>query len=103
MTPTLKISAALLVLGLATPALADRPAARQIRQQERIAQGVASGELTARETIRLERQEARLHRQIRRDRADGGGLSPAERARIEAKQDRLSRRIYVQKHDAQSR
>ena len=40
-------------------------------QQDRIAQGVASGQLTARETAHLERQEAAVNREIRHDRADG--------------------------------
>jgi hypothetical protein len=76
---------------------------RQVRQQKRIGQGAQSGQLTARETARLERKEVRLNRQIRRDRADGGGLSAKERARIDRKQDRLSREIYREKHDAQHR
>ncbi len=72
---------------------------RQERQQQRIAQGVGSGQLTAGETARLERREAGLNRQIRRDRADGGGLTGRERARIERHQDRLSRQIYRGKHN----
>ncbi len=76
---------------------------RQVRQQERIAQGIKSGSLTAGETARLERREARLNREIRRDRRDGGGLTPAERARITRQQNRLSRQIYREKHDAQHR
>ena len=75
---------------------------RQARQQHRIAHGVASGELTARETYRLERQEGRIAAYEARSRADGGGLSARERARIEHMQDRESRRIYRQRHDAQS-
>ncbi len=76
-------------------------AARQREQQRRIAQGVQSGQLTPRETARLENQEARLNREIRRDRRSGGGLSPAERAKINRQQNRMSRRIYREKHDAQ--
>ena len=76
---------------------------RQVRQQKRIGQGVKSGQLTAKETAKLERKEVRLNRQIRRDRADGGGLSAKERARIDRKQDQLSREIYKEKHDAQHR
>jgi hypothetical protein len=72
---------------------------RQERQQQRIGQGVESGQLTAGETARLEGREARLNREIRRDRADGGGLSPHERAKIDRQQDRLSRQIYRDKHN----
>lgn len=74
---------------------------RQINQQRRIAQGIHSGELTAREAARLERKEARLNREIRRDRADGGALTLKERRKIGRQQDRLSRQIYREKHDNQ--
>jgi hypothetical protein len=62
---------------------------------------VGTGQLTPRETIRLERQEARLNREIRRDRHDGGGLGLRERHKINRQQNRLSREIYRQKHDRQ--
>lgn len=76
---------------------------RNYNQQARIAQGVRSGELTARETVRLETRECRLHNEIRRDRMSGGRLSFGERARIERMQNSLSRDIYIQKHDGQFR
>jgi hypothetical protein len=72
---------------------------RQDRQQDRIAQGVGSGQLTPRETARLEGREANLNRTIRRDRRSGGGLSTQERRQINRRQDRLSRDIHRQKHD----
>ena len=76
---------------------------RQKKQQARIADGVKDKELTARETVKLERKEAQLQRQIHRDRVDGGGLTPKERAKIDKKQDKLSREIYKEKHDNQTR
>ncbi len=76
---------------------------RSANQQQRVAQGVRSGELTRRETARIEAQERALHREIVRDRIDGGGLTPAERARIARQQSALSREIYREKHDAQRR
>ncbi|WP_224367967.1 hypothetical protein [Hyalangium versicolor] len=93
------------VVGLmaATPAEAARADRRQANQQARIVQGVNSGELTKREAVRLEAQHVALQREIRQDRADDGHLDAAERAKIERQQDRLNRRISVQKHDAQSR
>jgi membrane protein implicated in regulation of membrane protease activity len=84
----------------ATPAEA-RINQRQAHQQQRIARGVADGQLTARETYRLERQEGRIAAYEAHSRADGGGLSARERVRIEHMQDRESRRIYRQRHDAQ--
>ena len=41
---------------------------RQENQQDRIAQGAASGELTAAETARLETREAKLNHKSRKDR-----------------------------------
>jgi hypothetical protein len=98
-----KILAAVLVLSATSPALSAEVDRREANQQGRIAQGVRSGELTPRETARLERQEARIHREIRRERAaNGGALTPAERARVNRQQDRLSRRIYRAKHDGRT-
>ena len=74
---------------------------RKENQQDRIAQGVKSGELTAGETANLERKEARVNREIHRDRAKNGGtLTPKERRRINRQQNRLSRQIYRDKHNA---
>ena len=100
------ISAALLapaIFAQATPAVpatrAPRIRHRYQNQQKRIAQGVASGELTPRETAKIERNEARLRREVARDRVDGGGLTARERAKIDRHQNQLSREIYRQKHD----
>jgi hypothetical protein len=93
-----------LLLLPAAPAEAGRIPRREERQQARIARGVASGQLTARETARLERREARLHDDVRAMRAqNGGALTPAEHARVERRQNRLSRSIFRQKHDGQTR
>ena len=71
----------------ATPAVAPTPAAkpkptvarRKENQQDRIAQGVKSGQLTAGETSKLETKEAALNRETKADRAASGGkLTAAE-------------------------
>lgn len=72
---------------------------RQGHQQHRIYTGVQNGSLTPRETFRLERQQLGIARFEARQRADGGGLTWRERARIEHRQDRASRAIHRQKHD----
>lgn len=95
--------AAVVGLMVALPAVAAEADRRQGNQQQRINQGVRSGELTGREAARLERQHRSIQREIRRDRGDDGHLDATERARIDAKQDALSRRIAWQKHDGQSR
>jgi hypothetical protein len=75
--------------------------ARQENQQDRIAQGVKSGQLTAGETARLERREAGLSREVRSDRkANGGTLTPQERRQVNHQENRLSNQIYRGKHDA---
>jgi hypothetical protein len=89
-------------LAIATPADA-RINKRQNHQQQRIAGGISSGSLTAREAARLERQQAGIARYEARSRADGPGLTRVERARIEAMQDRASVSIRRQKRDGQSR
>ena len=87
----------LLITGLS----AQEIKARQENQQDRIAQGVKSGQLTAGETANLERKEARLNREIRRDRrANGGNLTNKEKAQINRQQNKLSRNIYRDKHNA---
>jgi hypothetical protein len=92
-------------LTLATPVvLADTPRAdaRQERQDERIDQGVASGELTKREAAKLEAQQEHIENKEERAEADGV-VTAREKARIERSQDRANRRIAKQKHDRQDR
>ena len=83
------------------PAYAQgRVAKRQENQQDRIAQGVGSGQLTAGETANLEHKEAKLNREVRNDRkANGGTLTPQERRQVNRQQNRLSRNIYRDKHN----
>lgn len=88
---------------MAAPAEAARADRRQVKQQARIVQGVKSGELTKAEATRLEVQHLAVKKEVRQARGDDGHIDAAERARIERHQDRLNRRIYVQKHDGQSR
>jgi hypothetical protein len=76
-------------------------AARKENQQDRIAQGVKSGQLTAGETARLETKEARVNKEIRTDRAaNGGKLTGAEKAQVNHQQNKMSRAIYKDKHNS---
>ncbi|HEV7218953.1 MAG: hypothetical protein ACHP8A_07380 [Terriglobales bacterium] len=73
---------------------------RAENQQDRIAQGVKSGQLTSRETANLESKDARINREVRNDRAaNGGKLTGAERAKVNRQQNRVSRNIYRDKHN----
>jgi uncharacterized membrane protein YebE (DUF533 family) len=73
---------------------------REARQQQRIAQGVASGQLAPRETQRLEAEQARIERMEARAKADGV-VTPAERRKLARAQDRASHHIAKQKHNHQ--
>ncbi len=80
----------------------NRVKGARFNQQGRIAQGVASGQLNARETGRLENQEARTNQDIHEDRqANGGRLNQQERQQVRQQQRQTSQHIYNQKHDAQ--
>lgn len=73
---------------------------RNVNQQQRILDGLQSGQLTTREAARLEREEAAVERMQSRALRDGR-LTDGEKARIDAAQDKVSRDIYREKHDAQ--
>ena len=73
---------------------------RQRNQQERIAQGIKSGQLTAGETAHLEGREAAVNHEIHNERAaNGGTLTPQERAQVNRQQNRNSAAIYRKKHN----
>ena len=74
----------------------------QANQAQRIHQGVASGQLTRREAVRLQRQQAAIRHAQRQARADGV-VTASERHRIQRMQAQASRDIQRQKHDAQAR
>jgi hypothetical protein len=75
-------------------------AQRKINQQDRIAQGIRSGELTPRETAHLESREASINREERNmRRADDGHLTAGDRAALTARQNRVSSAIYRDKHN----
>lgn len=88
---------------LTSSAFPQRARARHENQSDRINQGVKSGELTPREAAKLRKKEAASRAKLRRDIRDGGGLTPKERAKTEQRQDRLSKEIAKEKHDAQKR
>lgn len=75
---------------------------RQGNQEQRIDQGIASGQLNQREANRLDRQQNRIDRMENRAMADGV-VTGKERARITHEQNQASRHIAREKHDAQGR
>jgi len=97
----LTLATAGLLIGTTGIASADDIHARKENQQDRIAQGVKSGSLTPKETANLEKKEAGLNKEIRKDRkANGGNLTNKQKAQVNRQQNRLSRNIYNDKHNA---
>jgi hypothetical protein len=84
------------------PTATPRVDRREAAQDARIRQGVASGQLNARETYRLEKQQQRIHQTEANAKADGK-VSAHERRHLKRMQNRASKNIYAQKHDAQKR
>jgi len=77
------------------PALEAKPkptvAQRKENQQDRIANGVKSGQLTAGETANLETKEAAINKETAADRAaNGGKLSAAEKKQVNRQHNQMS-------------
>jgi hypothetical protein len=69
-------------------------------QQDRIAQGIKSGQLTAGETANLETKESAITKEVKADRkANGGKLTQAERVQVNHQLNRTSKQIYRDKHN----
>jgi hypothetical protein len=100
------ILAAALLFSATTGAFAQAPATprvdrREANQQNRIGSGVASGQLTPRETARLEKREGKIQSDEAKAKSDGV-VTAAERRKLAREQNRASRAIHRQKHDAQT-
>ena len=71
---------------------------RERRQQQRIGQGVRSGELTGNEARGLEKEQVAIRRHERVMKSDGN-LTEQERRRLTREQNRASKDIYRMKHN----
>jgi tellurite resistance protein len=100
------VAAAVLALSAfaATAAGTDTPRIdqRQANQEQRIDSGLSSGELTKREARRMNRQQTVVNRAEDTAKADGT-VTAQEKKRLTKAQNKTSRHIYRQKHDAQQR
>ncbi len=75
-------------------------AARKENQQDRIARGIKSGELTASESSTLETQEAGINQEERGMREqDNGKLTAQDKATLNQQLNVESKDIYADKHD----
>lgn len=75
---------------------------RQSNQEQRIKEGVQSGELTRHEAHTLAEKEAHLAMMEKRLKSDGS-LSAEDRARLQRRLDFLSKEIAREKHDGQTK
>ena len=110
----MKISALIAALALTagTAVFAQAPAApkdplatpkidqRQVNQDKRIDQGVASGALTPQEAAKLEKREAKIEADKQAAKADGK-VTRAERRKLRREEERAGAAIRRQKHDRQ--
>ena len=97
---------ALAFVGVASYAQTAAPAtprvdAREVKQDARIQQGVASGQLNAKETYRLEKEQAHINR-VQANAKTDGTVTKGERKHLNHLQNKASKDIHHQKHDAQT-
>jgi len=92
--------ASLVAFAQDSTALTPRIDQREANQQARIDAGVASGQLSRREALRLQRQQTRIRHAEAKAKADGV-VTPSERREITRMQDETSANIHAQKHDGQ--
>jgi hypothetical protein len=96
----------ILAVTLAGAVSAQTPSGSEIKdrrenQQDRIANGINSGQLTAGEAAKLEGQESKINKEIGADRkANGGNLTNKQKAQVNRQLNRESARIYNKKHNA---
>jgi hypothetical protein len=100
---TMSITVQLVALSVLTSAAwaqttAEKDQQRDVNQQQRIEQGLQSGQLSSKEAGSLERQEQHLDKMEARD-MKNGSISPAEQARLNAAQNKVSRDIHADKHN----
>jgi hypothetical protein len=73
--------------------------ARRENQQDRIANGIASGKMTAGQAARAEKGESAINQEVKTDRSlNGGKLTGAEKAQVNGQQNQMSKKIYNAKH-----
>jgi hypothetical protein len=76
------------------------PNTREANQDQRIANGLRSGQMTSGEAARAERTQSGIDQQVHNDRAaNGGRLTNPERQQINREQNNASRQIYNENHN----
>jgi hypothetical protein len=103
MKTLITLTAIILLNMIAVSSSAQNNNRSQQDENRRIRRGVCSGELTAAEMYRLKLQQAQLKAEAYRYKQNDGHIGPLERADLRRDNRQLSRNIYRQKHDGQTR
>ncbi len=73
---------------------------REANQQQRIANGIGNGQMTAGEATRAEQRQQNINKQVRTDRqANGGQLNQQQRQQVQHEQNRASQQIHNDNHN----
>ncbi len=76
------------------------PNTREANQDQRIANGERTGQMTSGEAARADKTQSAIDQQVHNDRvANGGKLTGSERQQINGEQNAASRQIYNEKHN----
>jgi hypothetical protein len=81
--------------------VAEKDQQRGVNQQQRIENGLQSGQLNTKEAGRLEHEQQHVDRLEAHDMKDGH-MSAAEQLKLDKAQNAASADVYKQKHDAQT-
>lgn len=93
--------AGLMAQDTTTPKREAQVERRAARQQKRIDKGVASGQMTPKEAAHAEKREAKLQGDVAKAEADGK-VTRKEQAKLNAEENRNSRKIHRKKHNART-
>jgi len=78
----------------------NEPNGREADQDQRVANGLKTGEMTSGEAARVDRTQANIDQQVHDDRVTNGGkLTAQEHQRVNSEQNKESRQIYDAKHN----
>jgi hypothetical protein len=76
------------------------PNTREANQDQRISNGLRSGQMTSGEAARADRTQSNIDSQVHNDRAaNGGRLTGQERQQVNREQNNASRQIYNENHN----
>jgi hypothetical protein len=79
---------------------AYQPNGREANQDQRIANGLKTGQMTSGEAARADQRQATIDQQVHNDRAaNGGTLTGQERQQVNREQNGASQQIYNEKHN----